>query len=260
MKKLLSLTLLSILSIVANAQANFNFKARNTIGYSNTVFHLQDILNMKQNIHSFVYQRVINRRTCLILNYSFSKSQLHINTDKGPSLGVEDPKATSTSSSIINFTANEKNIYYKVAGYSVGIRKFITSKGAIAPYGSFVEIKTGYDNLSRNPKDSLKYYQQNKQSERLYNIPNAGIDHIGFINLHAGIGATRAITKNLSFTWVLNFGINIPIWKSVSREQSFTDTRKSFVLNDDEFFFSHADRTHQTNNAMNFSIGLNYSF
>jgi hypothetical protein len=257
-KKLLVLTILSAVSNIANAQVNYNFKARNAIGYSNTVLHPLDISDFKQNRHTIVYQRIINRRTILIFDYSFSKNKLHIYTYKKPSLGIEDPNATSTSNSINLYDARPGNIYFKTSGYSLGIRKFMRSKGSLAPYGSFVEIKAGHDRLSRTPKDSLQYYFQGKRLNE--HLPNAGIDHIDFITLHVGFGATRAITKNLSFTWVLNFGINIPIYKNYSEEQSPGDARKSYVLNDDEYFFNHADRSYQNSNSLNLSLGLNYSF
>lgn len=250
MKKIISLGFGLLIVLLGHSQKHFDFKSKNTIGYANTVFHTMDVFEMKNNKHTFTYQRVVNRRTSFVVNYAFARCAMHYNLGASPFLRYQSTDRFGRTTTIENIVAQDGNSYYNTAGFSVGFRKFIHKKGAVAPYGTFIELKVGREKITRSKtSDSLVYYSA---ANRVYaKFPNMGIDYLNFTNFHVGVGSAKPIAKHLIFTWLLSATLNVPGW---------INHRSNSVSNEDEYFFRNASAVHQTNNYLNLNLGLNYSF
>ena len=237
MKNILIIILLLVAARV-EAQGKFNFKSKNTFGYSNTILHINNFLLPKTNRHNFTYQRILHRRTALIFNYGFSKSQFDFNQNSS----LHNSNGAITGA---------ENSYFKTKFYDFGVRKYIYEKGAIAPFGTFIEIKIGKNLIKRNPEDSILYYAGNK---RIYGqLPTTGRTKLNFYNIQIGVGSSKPLTKNISFVWLLNLTGNIPMWTRPGQNANYLE-------HEDEYYFQNASVHHQLNNCINLSIGLNYSF
>lgn len=237
MKNVLIIFLLLITSGIG-AQGKFNFKCKNTFGYSNTILHINNFLSPKTNKHNFTYQRIFNRRTAFIFNYGFSQSQFDFNQN----ISLRNSNRTITGA---------ENSYFRTKFYDFGVRKYIYEKGAIAPFGTFIEIKIGKNLIKRNPKDSILYYSGDK---RFYGeMPTTGRTKLNFLNFQIGVGSSKPLTKNISFVWLLNLTGNIPMWTRPGQNVNYLEY-------EDEYYFQNASVHHQLNNIINLSIGLNYSF
>ncbi len=259
MKKYFITLLVFTLYLSASAQKYYHFMEKNTIGYSNTVFHTMDVLSFKYNKHTFTLQRVLNARTTLLFNYSMTKAKCRFGYENAPTL------ATIKTDQFGRTTVNEgyhvltgKN-YYQVKGFELGMRKFILSKGSLAPYGTFVEMKLGYENLTNNPNDSLAYYNSNgyRTYEKFSNIEK---NNLTFVNFVGGVGSTKPIAKNISFTWLMSMTLPIGFWGNQTTQQLSTNGYREIVFNSDEYFLESSKMTHIRNNVLNISLGLNYSF
>lgn len=239
---------LVFMSVQLSAQSGFDFKRKNTIGYSNTVLHMLDVLKVSANKHNFTYQRVLNRRSSLIVNYSVAHCPMHYYFSIAPNL-TYNRKDNNGTQTINNIIAKDGNSFYNTSGFSIGIRKFIHSKGSVAPYGSFLEIKLGHEKATRAKSPPLEFYSADQKIN--YTFPNKGITSVKFVNVQLGGGSSHPITPRLTFTWLLNFTVNIPTWY---------DYHSIYVYNEDEYFFRNASVLHQTNNFINLNLGVSYSF
>lgn len=251
MKKIIFLGFCLLYVILSHSQKHFDFKSKNTFGYANTIFHTMDVFDMKNNKHTFTYQRFINRRTTFVVNYSVARCAMHYNLGASPFLRYQNTDQFGRNTTTIeNIVAKQGNSFYNTVGFSAGFRKFIHRKGAVAPYGTFIEFKVGREKITRSKSsDSMIYYSA---ANRVYaKFPNKGIDHLNFTNFSVGVGSAKPIARHLIFTWVLSATLNIPGW---------TDYRSSSVSNEDEYYFRNASASHQNNNYLNLNIGLNYSF
>ncbi|MDI1235436.1 MAG: hypothetical protein PSX81_14240 [bacterium] len=127
------IALIIFVTINSNAQKYYDFMAKNSIGYSNTVFHTMNVLSFKHNKHTFTLQRILNTRTTILFNYSITKAICRFGYENAPTLAKINTDQFGNTTLSEGFHAFTGNNYYVVRGYELGLRKFIRAKGSLSP-------------------------------------------------------------------------------------------------------------------------------
>lgn len=188
----------------------------------------------------------------LIFDYAFSKNQVKFGLPNGSSyiLNVYDSSSFYPDKKYTLMPYG--TAFFRSKLLSFGFRAYLRAKGAIAPYGSFIEVKTGYamlrqrageDNVlfegsgSKIPNNSLSYYP---------------ITHLDIISLQLAYGVSKPLYKNISIDWMVNLNMNAALWKGAVTGPSAYYRDVYMYRNIHELFIR--------NNTVRFNIGLHYGF
>lgn len=240
-----------ILNFKAAGQSNVLFNKYNTIGYSYNFVRPQP-LSLKGMQHKLSYQKIINRKLSFVMDYAFSKNQIKFDLPNKPNyiLNVYDSSSFYPKSIYVLSPVGEA--YFRSKLLSMGFRTYLYAKGAIAPFGSFIEVKAAYAKLTQ---------KQNEDNVRfIYNdayIPNQSlskypITHLEIISLQLAYGVSKPLYKNISFDWVVNFNLNAALWKG--------DVKSSSVYYRDLYMYRNSRELFVRNNTVRLNLGIHYGF
>ena len=186
MNKLLS-TLFVVVLFISTTYGQSGYKGKTlNLGYSveamNSLNYLtkdgRDGFTSLNIIHSPRIEKAINRNTSIILEYQFGTTGM-VPSDDYWFEGDEHPY---------------RNIELNHSGYHIVVRKYLLSKGAIAPVGKYLEYGAGYGNFSAI----------NKQNDELYYEGSS-------ILISAGGGRSRVLFDRIVVDMNLNFTLSVPV-------------------------------------------------
>lgn len=253
LKRLFVVMFFLILQKNISGQSGFGFNHYNTIGYSHGLIH-PNMFTLNGTQHRFVYQRVLNRRFSIILDYGFSKNSIKYRyPNNEPRFKLSSVDSFNPQNVITERLTPQGESYYRSNMFSIGFRRYFFSKGAIAPYGAFIEAKCGFARLNQLPGDDGLYFKNDSNIiiPNLY-LANYSINHLDFVNVQIGVGSSRHLYKNFSIDYLINFNINTVLWTGNVHGPDYYYR--------DVFLYRCIRNAYVRNSFLRFNIGLHYGF
>jgi len=252
MRKIFLLIIISSCLFALNGQKAYRFDNKHFIGYTSNFGHFA-MNDFRQNQHNITYKQIKSRKRMLIVNYAFSKNKLNFGVIPDmPTFRQNIADSLNNEKAFILFPEGEA--YMRTKTLSVGLRNFIRAKGAIAPYGAFIDMRVGIAHISKRKKDdNLVYRYSNNGDKYLSNeLPLLGIKNLNVINFQFGYGASKRIVNNVYFDWLFNVNFNITLWSG--------DTKNKDVYYRDLFYMRAARNLYLVNNTVGLNFGVHYGF
>lgn len=193
---------------------------------------------------------MLNRKQTLLLDYGFSKTKLRFNLDNQPRFALN---TIDTSGVIHQYNLTPiGEAFIRTKFFSLGMRNYLMSKGSIAPYGPFIDIRAGFSRITQKMADDQLIYHIDTNIFSTNKLPNYGLNHLDIISFQFGFGATKSIVKNFYFDWLLSFKLNATLWQG-DKEVNATYYR-------DLYYYRAARTGYLYNNTIGLNLGIHYGF
>lgn len=250
--KYLCLVILSCIVFSAKGQGTYTFGKRNTIGVSATVLRQDRVGDFSSNEYFAGLQRIITRKKSLILEYSSSnmKTSFRFDSENTPSLMMNTIDSNGYNSRfLLNIHGSTR---VRVNSWYFGLRNYIKAKGSIAPYGNFLEFKTGFSTIVRTEANRQIKYENINGKVYSNSVPEYEMNNLHILNFQMGYGQSYPIVKNLIFTFQIIGNIHFPLWEGAKNSQ--------YSYYGNEYFYRNAQKLYLRNNTFKLTTGIHYAF